>query len=44
LADAFPSFVERAEALMRSEVREYVDTIVAERQATGPAKSDKPAA
>lgn len=44
LADAFPSFVERAEALMRSEVREYVDTIVAERQTTGATQSGNPAA
>jgi hypothetical protein len=40
LADAFPSFVERAEALMRTEVREYVDTIVAERQTSGATQSD----
>ena len=39
LADAFPSFVERAEALMRTDVREYVDTIVAERQTSRPTKS-----
>lgn len=35
LADAFPRFVVRAETLMRTEVREYVSTIVAERQTPG---------
>lgn len=32
LREAFPDFVARVEALMRDEVREYVTTIVAERQ------------
>lgn len=39
LGDAFPRFVERAEALMRTEVREYVDTIVAERQTSRATQS-----
>jgi hypothetical protein len=33
IKDGFPSFVARVEALMRDEVREYVTTVVAERQA-----------
>jgi hypothetical protein len=39
LADAFPRFVERAETLMRTEVREYVSTIVAEQQTSGASSS-----
>ena len=34
LEAAFPTFVERVETLMRDEVKEYVTTIVVEREPT----------
>ena len=37
--DGFPSFVARVETLTRDEVREYVTTVVAERQATTASNS-----
>ena len=42
-AEALPTFVTRAEALVRDEVREYVSTVVAERQAGAVAPAQPPA-